>query len=77
VVRVLQLRSSAAPELLLDGGSAQRHDHAQAPLRSEELLVADIDVDEATRAMFLDDMKRTADLLFSDTVVPSEYSSAL
>lgn len=50
---------------------------AQSELRREELVVADIDIDEATRAMFLYDMEASAKLLFGDTVAREEYASVL
>jgi predicted amidohydrolase len=51
--------------------------HAECEMKQERLLISDIDVDEATRAMFNSDMAGCADLLFSDTVKPDEYISAL
>lgn len=51
--------------------------HAQSEMKREELLVSDIDIDRATRAMFLYDMKATAPLLFGDTVTQDEYASAV
>ena len=51
--------------------------HAQTELRSEELLVADIDVNLATRAMFNFDLEGAASVLFGDTVKPEEYAAAL
>jgi len=42
--------------------------HAEAPLKEETLVVADIDVDLATRAMFNFDLEGCAPLLFGDTV---------
>lgn len=50
---------------------------AQSELLREELVVADIDIDRATRAMFLYDMEASASLLFADTVERDEYSSIL
>ena len=51
--------------------------HAQSELKREELLVAEVDVDLATRAMFKFDLEGCADLLFADTVKREEYASAL
>lgn len=51
--------------------------HAQCEMKQEELLISNIGVDEATRAMFNFDMAGCADVLFSDTVRPDEYASAL
>lgn len=51
--------------------------HAQSELKQEELVVADIDIDRATRAMFNFDMEGCAELLFADTVDRSEYESVL
>ncbi len=51
--------------------------HAECEMKKEELLISDIDVDKATRAMFNFDMAGCADVLFSDTVKPDEYASAL
>ncbi len=47
--------------------------HAQTELKREELLVADIDIDKATRAMFNFDRDGCAPILFGDTVQPEEY----
>lgn len=49
---------------------------AQAELRREELLVADIDIDRATRAMFNFDKDGCAEMLFADTVKAEEYATA-
>jgi apolipoprotein N-acyltransferase len=49
---------------------------AQTELREERLLVADIDIDLATRATFRDDLDGCAPLLFGDTVRPDEYRVA-
>ena len=60
--------------------------HGQPELKSEELLVRDIDVYLATRALFRlgedsesmsEDLSDSGSLLFSDTVEPKEYASAL
>jgi predicted amidohydrolase len=50
---------------------------AQSQLERDELVVADIDVDRATRAMFRYDLEDCAKLLFSDTVRREEYASVL
>ena len=50
---------------------------AQCEMKREELLIHDIDVDRATRAMFNYDLEGCADVLFADTVRPDEYASAL
>ena len=50
--------------------------HAQAELRQEELLVADLDIDLATRAMFRFDKDGCAEMLFGDTVRQEEYATA-
>lgn len=49
---------------------------AQTELKREELLVADIDIDRATRAMFEFDLEGCARMLFAETVQPGEYASA-
>ena len=46
---------------------------AQAELKREELLVADLDIDLATRAMFKFETDGCAKVLFADTVAPEEY----
>jgi predicted amidohydrolase len=46
---------------------------AQSELRAEELVVADIDVDLATRAMFTGDLDGLAPVLFRDTYERREY----
>lgn len=51
--------------------------HVQSELMREELVVADIDIDRATRAMFRYDLEGCAELLFADTVARGEYASAL
>ena len=48
--------------------------HAQTKLQREELLVSDIDIDRATRAMFNFDRDGCAEMLFGDTVNPEEYA---
>lgn len=50
---------------------------AQAELLREELVVADIDVDLATQAMYKYDLEQCAAPLFADTVAREEYASAL
>jgi predicted amidohydrolase len=50
--------------------------HAQAPLKREELLVADLDLELATQAMFKFDLDGCAEVLFADTVQPAEYAVA-
>jgi predicted amidohydrolase len=50
---------------------------AVSELRREELVVADIDIDRATRAMFRYDLEGCAELLFADTVRKDEFASAL
>ena len=54
---------------------------AQSELKREELVVADIDTDLATRAMYKFDVGETADddcakMLFADTVKNEEYKAA-
>jgi len=51
--------------------------HAQTELRQEQLLVADIDIDQATRAMFNYDLEGCAPLLFAQTVQREEFQEAL
>lgn len=51
--------------------------HAQSELRQEQLLAADIDIDQATRAMFNYDLEGCAPLLFAQTVQRKEYQDAL
>lgn len=48
--------------------------HAQSELKREELLVAELDVDLATRAMFNFETDGCAKVLFSDTVRREEYA---
>jgi ribosomal-protein-alanine N-acetyltransferase len=50
--------------------------HAQAELRREELVVADLDIDRATRAMFNFETDGCAQVLFADTVKREEYAAA-
>jgi len=49
---------------------------AQTELKREELLVADIDIDLATRAMFEFDLEGCARMLFAESVQPNEYATA-
>ena len=49
---------------------------AQCEMKKETLLICDVDVDRATRAMFRFDMADSAELLFGDTVRPEDYGSA-
>ena len=51
--------------------------HAQTELKREELLIADIDIDLATRAMFEYDLEDSVPILFGDEVDPEEYKPAL
>jgi predicted amidohydrolase len=51
--------------------------HAQSDLKREQLVVADLEIDRATRAMFRYDLEGCAELLFADTVKPEEYAAAL
>ena len=51
--------------------------HAQAELKREELLIADIDVSQATQAMFKFDTDGCAKVLFADTVAHDEYARPL
>lgn len=51
--------------------------HAQVEMKKEELLIADIDITKATRAMYRYDMEATAELLFADTVKRDEYADIL
>jgi predicted amidohydrolase len=50
--------------------------HAQTELRQEQLLVADIEVERATRAMYRFDLDGCADVLFAGTVQREEYAAA-
>ncbi len=50
---------------------------AQTELRQEQLLVSQLDIDQATRAMFEYDLEGCAPLLFRQTVQRSEYRAAL
>ncbi len=48
--------------------------HAQAEMKREELLVAEIDIDQATRAMFEFNPSACVPLLFADTVPREELA---
>ena len=48
--------------------------HARTELKEEQLLVSKIDVDLATRAIFLCDTVGCADVLFADTVQHDEFT---
>jgi len=50
--------------------------HAQAELKCEELVVADLDLDLATQAMYRFDLDGCAEVLFAGTVRPDEYAAA-
>ena len=50
--------------------------HAQAPLKQEQLLVTEIDIDLATQAMFKFDLDGCADVMFGDTIKREEYEAA-
>ncbi len=51
--------------------------HAQAELKREELLVADLDINLATQAMFKFDTDGCAKVLFGNTVARDEYAGAV
>jgi len=51
--------------------------HAQTELKQEELLVSDIDLTQATQAMFHYDLEDCAEVLFADTVARKEFESVL
>jgi predicted amidohydrolase len=51
--------------------------HAQGEFKREQLLVADLEMERATQAMFRYDLEGCAELLFADTVKREEYASAL
>ena len=51
--------------------------HARVEMKRERLLVTDIDVDQATRAMFRYDMEDSAELLFAHTVKREEFAAIL
>lgn len=48
--------------------------HGQTELKTEQLLVADIDIDLATQAMFKFETDGCAQVLFADTVARHEYA---
>lgn len=50
--------------------------HAQAELKQEQLVVADIDIDLATQAIFKFDTDGCSTVLFADTVKREEYQAA-
>lgn len=50
---------------------------AASQLGREELVVADLDISRATRAMFRYDLTACAELLFADTVQREEFAAAL
>lgn len=49
--------------------------HAQTEMKKEQLLVADIDIDQATQAMFKFNMKDCAKMLFAESVSKQECAS--
>lgn len=51
--------------------------HAQSELKREDLVIADLDIERATQAMFRYDLESCAELLFANTVKREEYASAL
>lgn len=51
--------------------------HAQAALKREELLVGDLDIDLATRAMFNFQTDGCAKVLFAETVSREEYAGSM
>ena len=51
--------------------------HAQTKLKREELLVAELDLDRATQAMYRYDLEGCAEILFADTVAREEFAAAL
>ena len=48
--------------------------HARLPMRTEALLVGDVDVEQATRAMFLFDPAGCAQAMVKDAFKPQEYA---
>lgn len=50
--------------------------YAQTELKKEQLLVADVDIDLATQAMFKFDMEGCAKMLFAESVGKQEYATA-
>ncbi len=51
--------------------------HGQTELKQEQLLVSDLDIAQATRAMFLFDLEACAPVLFRDQVDPAEFLDAI
>ena len=51
--------------------------HAQTEMKQEELLVVDLDIDQATQAMFKFDLEATAGILYGDTIRREEFAAAL
>ena len=51
--------------------------HARTQMGEERLLVCDIDIDRATRALFRYHMEDAAEILFADTVGREEYKEIL
>ncbi len=51
--------------------------HAKSELKKEQLIISQIDIDLATKAMFDYDFERCAPILFSDTVRREEFDSIL
>ena len=71
LVRVLPHQNSRSLIVAPDGQI-----WAQTELRREELLVADLDVARATRAMFEFERGGMADVLFGTSVRPEEFAAA-
>ena len=51
--------------------------HAKSELKKEQLIISEIDIDLATKAMFDYDFERCAPILYSDTVKREEFDSIL
>jgi ribosomal-protein-alanine N-acetyltransferase len=51
--------------------------HAQSELKREEFVIAEVDMDRATRAMFRYDLEGCAEVLFAGTVQREEYAEVL
>ena len=51
--------------------------YAQTEMKREELLIADIDIDKATHAMFRYDLEATAEILFGATIERTEFAAVL
>lgn len=49
---------------------------AQAELKQEQLVIADLDIAKATQAMYRFDVDGCADVLFADTVARHEYAGS-